>query len=653
MMLLPFIILLFPVSLLSGFQPLSNNSNCKAFQDKSHFVFNCLANGLYSIPSHIPPQTQSLLFSFNRIPSISQDSFPDLLHLQTLLLGSQVTPGTFSVGKSAFRGFPNLITLDLGGNRIINLHPEAFEGLSWLEVLLLDHNGLDESVLESGMFKDLTSLKKLDLSFNNIRRVRPDPTFLKLSSISFLLLKFNKVSMLCGEDLQNLQGRRLQLLDMSSNPLQLSSTPHCTNPFNNITLGTLDVSSMGWNAEMVENFVRTISGTQVDYIKMRHTAGLGSGFGFHNLKDPNKDTFSGLNSSNVQILDLSNGFISHLVPQLFSAFPKLLSLDLSSNQINRMSSGAFSGLGELVSLNLSGNLLGELMGSSFQGLGATSLKTLDLSSNHIGAVQYGALDSFTALTSLNLRDNALNKIPPTKLQGVTFVLLKQNRISDIYNIISFCPHATILDLSSNRLTDFRSLWQILELQSLKYLSLASNSLYRCSLPHTSNITRTSGLVYLDLSDNALGPVLKSGECGDIFMHLGSLKSLNLARNQLSNIPDTMFRSLSSLQTLDLSGNGFKEIQSNLFTGLTALKTLNLGKSNLVTLSSSVLDPLGSLESIDLSEVTLVCDCSLWDFWKWLEDTNVTVNVGKQEVLCIQPTPRIPEIPLATFLKSSC
>nr|AAI70110.1 Unknown (protein for MGC:196837) [Xenopus laevis] len=652
-MLLPFIVLLFQPTLLSGLQPTSNTSNCSSFQDKSHFVFYCVAGGLFSIPSHIPPQTHALLLSFNRIPSISQDSFSGLLHLQTLLLGGQVTPAAFSVGKSAFRGFPNLITLDLGGNRNISLHPEAFEGLSRLEVLFLDNNGLDESVLESGMFKDLTSLKKLDLSSNKIHRVRPDPSFLKLTSISVILLKLNKINLICGDELQSLQGRRLQLLDLSSNPLQVSSKLHCTNPFNNLTLGTLDISSMGWDAKMVEHFFRTISGTKVDYIKMRHAAALGSGFGFNNLKDPNKGTFSGLNSSNVQILDLSNGYISHLAPQLFSAFPKLLSLDLSSNKINRMSTGAFSGLGELVSLNLSGNLLGELMGNSFQGLGTISLKALDLSSNHIGDVQYGALDTFTALESLNLRDNALKKIPRTKLPGVTLVLLKQNRISDTYDIISFCPNATILDLSSNRLTDLRSLWHIQELKALKYLSLSSNSLSRCSLKHASNMTRKSGLVQLDLSNNALGPVLKSGECENIFMYLENLKYLNLARNQLSNIPETIFRGLSSLHTLDLSENVFKHIQSNLFTGLTALKSLNLGKSNLVTLSSSVLEPLVSLESIDLSEVTLTCDCSLVDFWNWLNDTNIPVNLGGQEVSCIKPTLGIPEIPLTTFVKNHC
>ncbi|KAG8438005.1 hypothetical protein GDO86_008623 [Hymenochirus boettgeri] len=647
-MLLLYIILLI---CLSSFGATVPPSNCTSFHSQFRFVFSCQAKQLLTVPLDIPNNTQTLLLSFNHISSINQDSFSDLLHLQALTLGGQNTSGTFSVGKSAFHHLTNLIFLDLGGNRNISLHPQAFQGLSQLETLLLDSNGLDESVLESGMFKDLFSLKKLDLSFNWIRQVRPDPTFLKLSSISFLLLKHNKVQMLCGEDLQNLQRKKLELLDLSSNPLQFSATVNCTNPFKSITLETLVVSSMAWNADQVKDFLSTISGTQVHHIKMRHTASLGSGFGFFNLRDPNNKTFSGLNISNMQIFELSHSFISQLVANVFSAFTTLLSLDLSFNKIRQIDKGAFNGLNELVSLNLSGNLLGELMASSFQGLGTNNLKALDLSSNHIGAIQYNALDPFIALNSLNLRDNALKRIPPINLPGLTSVYLGQNRIADTYGLTSFCPNATLLDLSINRLSDLSNLWEILKLRSLKVLFLERNYISQCYQSHTSNTAYEHSLLYLDISDNSLGTIFKSGKCTDIFTRLKNLQYLKLTRNHIYNIPETIFEGLVSLHTLDLSGNVLGNIQNDLFSGLTALKNLNLARNSLVTLSPSVLGPLDSLKSVDLSEVTFVCDCSLMNFWKWLKKTQVIVQLGGQEVSCMKLNRTVQETSLATFVNS--
>ncbi|XP_075426034.1 toll-like receptor 5 [Ascaphus truei] len=649
------LLLLLPLSsLCSTLSPsISPPSPCTSLLTQSRLVYICQAQGLRSVPSLIPPHTQVLLLAFNGISSVSQFSFPDLPLLRSLSLGAQHLAGSLSVGQSAFLHSPNLTSLDLGGNLNLRLHPEAFGGLAQLEVLLLDSNGLDETVLESGLFRDLTNLRKLDLSFNRIRRLRPDPSFFPLTSLSYLILKLNKIDSVCGEDLRSLRNRKLELLDLSSNPLHFTDSPSCSNPFRDIALGTLDVSSMDWNAEKVETFFRTISGTKVERLKMNHAAALGSGFGFHNLRDPDEDTFSGLNSSEVWALDLSHGFISQLAPRVFSAFSRLISLDLSSNKINRIRPGAFSGLGELVSLNLSGNLLGELLSPSFQVLCPTSLQALDLSSNHIGAIQYGALDGLVALETLSLRDNALTRIPSVRLPGLTLVLLSQNRISDVYGLSSFSPRTTFLDLSGNRLTDLGSLWEILELRSLRYLLLGRNRLSRCSPSYASRQVPGKGLLYLDLSDNALGGVWKSGQCKDIFQGLGQLESLNLSRNHLSSLPEDLFQGLTGLQALDLSWNDLRGLRSGAFLGLSYLRSLNLQGNSLVTLSLSFLVPLTSLESIDLSEVTFVCDCGLRELWDWMGATNVTVQLGGRTASCMLPSPTLPEPLLVTYLQENC
>ncbi|XP_040184487.1 toll-like receptor 5 [Rana temporaria] len=625
---------------------MSYSSECNMFMALSHSIYSCQAQGLLTVPS-APPDTQVLLLNFNRISSISNDSFPTLPKLQGLLLGGQNIKGPFHIGKGAFYNLPNLTSLDLGGNRNLSLHPEAFKGLFKLEVLILDYNGLDESVLESSLFGELFSLRKLDLSYNNIHRLQPDPIFLRLKSFSTIILKSNKISQLCENDLKYWRGRRMELLDLSNNPLQVSNASRCANPFVNITLGTLDLSSMAWNADTFGQYFRTISGTQVKHIKMSHSAVLGSGFGFRNLKNPDGNTFAGLGASNVYILDLSHSFISQLSPGVFSAFTKLLSLDLSSSKISNISKGTFAGLTELVSLNISGNLLGEITIKSFESLWASPLKTLDLSVNHIGAIQFGAMDGLVSLSSLNLRDNALKQIPQVKLPALTLVLLKQNRIEDTYGLASFCPNCTFLDLSSNRLTDLRSLRDILQLKSLKTLLLSSNKLSRCS--SASKPIIKSELHYLDLSDNDLGQIWNSGQCSDIFTNLELLEILSLSKNYIYSFPEDLFRDLKSLRFLDLSRNNLRLIPEQLFTGLKALKTLNIGSNNLITLSSSSFKSLASLQTLDLSPMTLACDCGLIDFWNWMKSTNVTVNVSQSgDLTCFRLSSPSQEMTLVAY-----
>ncbi|KAM5138825.1 toll-like receptor 5 [Mantella aurantiaca] len=625
---------------------MSYSSECNMFMAQSRSVYSCQAQGLLTVPS-APPDIQLILLNFNHISTILNGSFPTLPKLQGLSLGGQKINRPFHIGKGAFYNLPNLISLDLGGNRNISLHPEAFKGLFRLEVLILDSNGLDESVLESSLFGELFSLRKLDLSYNNIHRLQPDASFLRLKSFSTIILKFNKIRKLCGDDLRNFRGRRLELLDLSYNPLEVSNTSLCANPFVNVTLGTLDISFMTWNAEKFGQYFRTISGTRVKHVKMSHSAVLGSGFGFSNLKNPNENTFAGLNSSNVLILDLSNSFVSQLTPGVFSAFTKLLSLDLSSSKISSIDKGVFSGLTELVSLNISGNLIGDITVSSLESLWASPLQTLDLSVNNIGAVQFGAMDGLVSLASLSLRDNALTHIPQVKLPALTLVLLKQNRISDTYGLTSFCPNCTFLDLSSNRLTDLRSMWEILQLKSLKNLLLGSNKLFRCS-PTSKHISK-SELRYLDLSNNDLGQIWNSGECSDIFTNLELLEILSLSNNHIYSLPKDLFSGLKSLHFLDLSRNNLRLVQEDLFAGLQALKTINLGNNNLVTLSSSSFKSLTSLHTLDLSQMTLVCNCGLSDFWNWMRTTNVTVNVSQSgEITCLRLSSPIQEMSLVAY-----
>lgn len=608
---------------------------------------NCQGQSHKTVPK-VDSSTQVLLLNFNLFSTILNSTWPQMDSLQMLSLGKQLG-GSLFVGERAFQNVAGITFLDLGGNRNVTLHPDAFRGLTKLEVLLLDVNGFDDTVLESRYFQDLVSLKRLDLSGNHIQRLRPDPTFQQLRRLSFLQLKLNRIERICGDDLQNLNGHHLALLDLSSNRLLYRHT--CTNPFHNITLGTLDISSNPWNAMQVEQFFTSLTGTRIQNLKMQHSGAIGSSFGFHNLKDISAGTFSGLHDSGTFSLDMSHGFLNELVPSAFSAFPDLHSLFLRSNQITEIHDGAFLKLTQLHVLDLSNNLLGELYTKALKSLSSSPLQHLILKSNHIGVVQQDALVGLNSLQILDLGDNALSQVPKGKLPSLRRLMLRENRIRDTWGIEQLSRNLTHLDISSNRLSDLGQLWEQLgKIPSLLFLNLSSNHLARCFRIREG----PRHLRELDLSHNNLAGVWKAGKCVGIFHHLERLMVLNLSSSGLKALPKGLFQGLVSLQTLDLSENLLPFLPEEVFLGLQSLHTLSLHGNPMMILSPSVFQPLVLLRTLDLQELALYCHCGLANFQTWMQRNSLapkrSVAAG---IPCVLPAPSFTQVSLSWFLLNNC
>lgn len=610
-------------------------------------VANCQGQSHKTVPK-VDPSTQVLLLNFNLFSTILNSTWPQMDSLQKLSLGKQLG-GSLFVGERAFQNVAGITFLDLGGNMNVTLHPAAFAGLTKLEVLLLDVNGFDDKVLERRFFQDLVSLKRLDLSGNHIQRLRPDPTFQQLGSLSFLQLKLNRIERICGDDLQNLKGRHLALLDLSSNRLVYHHT--CTNPFHNLTLGTLDISSNPWNAMQVEQFFTSLTGTQIQNLKMQYSGAIGSSFGFRNLKDISARTFSGLQGSGTFSLDMSHGFLSELDPSVFSAFPALRILFLRFNQITEIHDGAFLKLNQLHVLDLSNNLLGELYTKALKSLRSSPLQYLILKSNHIGIVQQDALVGLDFLQVLDLRDNALSQIPKGKLPSLQRLMLGQNRIKDTWGIEHLSQNLTHLDLSSNRLSDLGQLWEQLgKIPSLFFLNISSNHLAKCFRDREG----PRHLRELDLSHNDLSGVWKAGKCVGIFHHLERLMVLNLSSSSLKVLPRGLFQGLVSLQTLDLSENLLPLLPEEVFLGLQSLRSLSLCGNPMMTLSPSIFQPLVLLRTLDLQELTLLCHCGLADLQTWLQRNNMAPKRSAAAVIsCVLPTPSFKPVSLSWFLHNNC
>ncbi|XP_069743961.1 toll-like receptor 5 isoform X2 [Narcine bancroftii] len=576
-------------------------------------------------PPAVPRGVTSLDLAFNRIGRLEQGSFPGAGGLRGLRVALQKT-GRLVVGPKAFWNLPNLTYLDLGGNRELALDRDAFSGLGRLQELQLDLNGLNDSILQEGYFRDLLSLHTLGLRSNELRHVRPDPSFSRLRALQNVDFSFNRIGQVCEGDLSPVQHRLFRSFDLSKNRQLYRgaafSWSRCGNPFRHIMLYTLDLSEIGLGVPQLQHLFQALAGTLVLELRMRSLS-IGASFGYSNLPDPDNRTFSGLADSSVMKLDLSHGFIFALRPGVFAPLAALKSLTLAANRINGVERGAFSGLEGLLTLNLSRNLLGELYSWSFHGL--RNLSHLDLHHNHIGVIQAGCFDHLADLVTLNLRENTLSSVPGAEPR---YLLLGWNRLRSAYGLQAGAA-TTFLDLSDNVLDDLGVLSPIMRLPALTHLLLRDNRVSRCSAE--PSVPRANRLLHLDVSGNFLQLVWAAGRCRDVFGHLGRLTELLLHRNYLTELPPGLFRGLSSLKRLNLSLNSLTRLPRDLLPP--GLEILDVSRNRLVSP-----DPRAFrfVLRLDLTHNQFICDCTLAPFLRWLNRSRAQLVGAPGDLACAFP-----------------
>ncbi|NXP06709.1 TLR5 protein, partial [Thinocorus orbignyianus] len=587
----------------------------------------------------VPKDTVKLLLTFNYIQQVTATSFPLLEDLLLLEIGEQLVY-PLTIGKGAFRNLPNLRVLDLGFNRILHLDLDAFVGLPSLTVLRLFHNGLGDSVLEERYFQELISLEELDLSGNEITKLQPHPLFYNLKVLKNVNLKFNKISNLCESNLTSFRGKHFLFFNLRSNNLYKTDETiwaKCPNPFRNITFNSLDLGENGWSTEKVQYFCTAIKGTQIDsLIFSYHT--MGSGFGFHNLKNPDNDTFAGLARSELHLLDISHGYIFSLNSFIFQSLGSLEWLNLFKNKINQIQSQAFFGLGNLKGLNLSSNLLGELYDYTFEGL--HSVIYIDLQQNHIGMIGEKTFSHLVNLKAIDLRDNAIKRLP--SFPHLTSAFLGDNKLMSVADIKIA---ATYLELERNWLANLGDLYFLFQVPDMQYIFLKQNRFSDCVKSH--NIMGNNQLIYMDLGENMLQLVWERNLCLDVFRALSKLEVLHLNNNYLSSLPQDIFRGLASLKRLNLASNLLSHLSPGIFPQ--SLTNLNLSANQLFSPEPEV---FMTLSILDITHNKYVCDCALKNLLVWLNETSVTLAGSESDRYCVYP-PAFAGVPLSFLTYDDC
>ncbi|KAM5204870.1 toll-like receptor 5 isoform 1-T12 [Hipposideros larvatus] len=566
--------------------------------------------------------TEILLLSFNYIQAVTATSFPFLGQLKLLELGTQFT--SFTIDKEAFRNLPNLRILDLGKSQIGFLHPDAFQGLPHLFELRLFSCGLSDAVLKDGYFRNLHSLSRLDLAYNQIRSLSLHPSFWELNSLKSIDFLLNEIAVVCERELKPLQGKTLSLLRLASNHLYSRVSVDwgkCMNPFRNMVLETLDVSLNGWTADITRNFCNAINGSQISSLVLAHHI-LGPGFGFQNMKEPDRDTFAGLARSSVIRLDLSHGFIFSLNFRLFEALKELKLLNVAHNKINEIKDEAFYGLDNLQVLNLSYNLLGELYNSNFCGL--PKVEYIDLQKNHIGIIQEHTFKFLGKLNTLDLRDNALQTID--FIPSISYIYLGGNKLVSLPNI---ALTANFIQLSENRLESLDNLYFLLQVPHLKILILNQNRFSSCNPSHAPS--KSLSLEKLFLGENMLQLAWESGSCWDVFKGLSRLQVLYLNNNYLNFLPPGVFSYLTALRGLSLNSNRLTSLSPDDLPP--NLEILDVSRNQLLSPDPNV---FASLSFVDITHNKFICECELSAFIRWLNQTNVTIFGSHADIYCMYP-----------------
>ncbi|KAI8893392.1 hypothetical protein BC833DRAFT_298443 [Globomyces pollinis-pini] len=421
------------------------------------------------------------------------------------------------------------------------------------DIVLTDDLELTGTLSSSIQF--LTSLRKIDLSNNNLQGPIPD-VFQNLGFLEILLLQNNSFQ---GSIPNSIVTVPLTKIDLSRN--QLSG-----------------VIPDGFNLIPTLNDIN---------------------FANNNLIGPlPTDLFT---EPKFKTLDAHNNQIDGKLPEL-TGTNSVTSLDLSSNLISGTIPNSFANFQSLIQLKLSGNLLEGDVPTDFYGL--TTLETLELQDNRLTG-DTSQIIQLSSLVDLNLSNNLFTGSLPN-LTGSTIkkILLNKNKyVGNIPASFATLDSLEVINLAELKLEgDLTTFFG--NLQSIQSIDLHGNN-FKGTL---SNLSQLENLISLDLHDNLF--------TGNIPSAIGSndIQTIDLSSNQLTGIIPSSLSNKNSLRYLDLSNNKLTgTIPSNL--GGTALNLLDLSSNTLIGPIPNSISQLSNLTFLDLSDNNLsgtIPDLSLLD-----------------------------------------
>ncbi|KAM3305582.1 hypothetical protein P3S67_012448 [Capsicum chacoense] len=428
----------------------------------------------------------------------------------------------------------------------------------------------------SSLFQ-LSPIKRLNLSYNNLYSSKISPKFGRFSNLTHLDLSDSSLSSQIPYEISHLS--KLQSLFLSGNS-ELRVLPRDFKMLlQNLTqLRELDLSHVNIFSTISLNFSSHLTTLMLEQLEL-HGMIPESIFHLPNLEElvlRNNDQLVGY-------LDLHSCNLSGQIPKSLWNLTRIETLDLGDNQLEGPIFHLFTdGLQNLNTLRYNSALVYiDISENQLQGPLPMSIQNLvSLVSLVLGHNQLQDLSNFEQLTSLDLSYNSIsltndNKVEPYSPRELMlsacdlhYLNLSHNMLTSI-DLLPFLPINTI-DLRSNFLQG--TLPDVLPL-SLE-LFFMSNGNRTGEIP--SSVCNLTSLRVLDLARNNLK--------GAIPQCLGNMNDqlvvLDMQHNSLSWNLQTTFSSGSQLKSFNLHGNNLEGKIPTSLANCKQLEVLDLGNNNL-------------------------------------------------------------------------
>ncbi|TRY82177.1 hypothetical protein DNTS_000373 [Danionella cerebrum] len=292
---------------------------------------------------------------------------------------------------------PNLLSLRLDANLIIEVPARTLSGMRSLRHLWLDDNALTEIPVSA--LNDLSSLQAMTLALNRITHI-PDYAFRNLSNLVVLHLHNNMIRTLgqnCFEGLHSLETLELNFNDLEEFPVAIRTLAKLQElGFHNNNIEAIPERAFVGNPllqtiHFYENPIQFVGRSAFQFLPKLHTLSLNGATEIREFPDLKGTT-------SLQVLTLTRAGLTGLPSDLCHLLPKLRVLELSHNGIEELPS--FHRCSALQEIGLQHNLISEIEMNTFQQL--SSLRSLDLTGNLLRSLP---LTGLTSLTHLKLKGN--------------------------------------------------------------------------------------------------------------------------------------------------------------------------------------------------------------------------------------------------------
>ncbi|XP_063626383.1 protein artichoke-like [Cydia splendana] len=361
---------------------------------------------------------QLLDLSHNNISYLASNYFRSLQSLFNFKISDNPLCG--AIVEKTFDGLSSLPNLDISGTLITTINNGSFMGMTILRDLNMSHSNITELQYNSlsyvGTIQTIdlshnqlsvfdintTDLRNLDtlLLNNNMLQVISQTVFTELSLLRTVDLSYNNIRTIHGETFQ----KDILNLDLSYNPeleFDVSLLKKSVNLAKLFISGTKTVS-MSLTFENVK-------GILISTLEMTH------------LNIQNISSLKLFNLQRLETLILSNNAVSKLNIGALSNLTCLKQLDLSYNNLNYIQPGVFKDNTYLKVLNISHNKLLEISHGIFQGL--LYVEVIDLSFNKIKDLHRSRFYDVEHLDTLIVDNNEIEFISDDEFLGSSLTKL--------------------------------------------------------------------------------------------------------------------------------------------------------------------------------------------------------------------------------------